>query len=378
MPRGKVKDRDGVYQRTDRPGWWGSWIDGSGKRRQRKLEAHTLQQARKLLEAERAKADKQRTTGIVEATKASFSEFAKVYIDYQRRRIVPKTTRGKISQAEFIRQEGIVKKHLEPFFGRMKLALIRKKDVNDYIDSRIGFVSDGSVIKEINVLKRLFSVAVDKERIAVNPAHGANVPAAPEGRNRYLAPQELRKVLRACPEWLRPIIGLAVSLGTRRGELLWVRWEDVDLESRQILLKRTKNGKERPALINDLAMQVLISIGEGAKKKGFLFPGVSGPQVTVAFIRACKKAGIEDFSLHDLRHTFASHARMNGVDLHTIGKLLGHSDTRMTDRYAHLSQSFLLDASKRIDGVLSLAPAADEEIAEPASEATLKKRAKMP
>lgn len=370
MPRGKVKDRDGVYQRKDRPGtWWGSWIDGNGKRRQRKLEAHTLQQARKLLEAEKEKADKQRTTGVVEPTKDSFAEFAAIFVDYQQRRIVPTPARRKISQAEFDRQKGIIKKHLEPFFGTMKLALIRKKDVNDYIDSRIGVVSDGTIIKEMNCLKRLFSVAVDKEKITVNPAHGANLPEAPKGRNRYLQPKELGKVMRACPEWLRPIVGLAVSLGTRRGELLRVHWEDVDTKNGQILLKHTKNGQERPAFINDLALQVLNALSAGKKKRGLLFPGVTPAQVSVAFIRACGEAGIEDFSFHDLRHTFASHARMNGVDLHTLQKLLGHSDPRMTDVYANLSQTFLLDAAKRLDGVLSLAPATDKEMAESAQDA---------
>jgi len=361
MPKGKVKDRDGIYQRKDRPGWWASWIDASGKRRQRKLDAHTLTQARALLAAEKEKAETQRTTGRVAPSKDTFAEFADVFIDYQRRRIAPKPAKWKISQTEFSRQVGIIEAHLKPFFGKMKLALIRKKDVNDYIDSRIGTVSDGTIIKEMNCLKRLFTVAVDKEKITVNPAHGANVPEAPKGRNRYLLPKEIGQVMKACPEWLRPIMGLAVSLGTRRGELLRVRWEDVDLASGQILLKHTKNGQERPAFINNLALQVLNSLGAGTKKKGLLFPDVTPAQVTVAFIRACQEVGIEDFSFHDLRHTFASHARMNGVDLHTLQKLLGHSDPRMTDVYANLSQTFLLDAAKRLDGVLSLAPAPDEE-----------------
>ena len=76
----------------------------------------------------------------------------------------------------------------------------------------------------------------------------------------------------------------------------------------------------------------------------------------MAFIRACEDAGVADFSLHDLRHHFASTLRMNGVDLHTLQKLLGHNDPRMTDRYAHLSQPFLLDAAKQLDRVLSLSP----------------------
>jgi site-specific recombinase XerD len=72
------------------------------------------------------------------------------------------------------------------------------------------------------------------------------------------------------------------------------------------------------------------------------------------FIRACRAAGVEDFSLHDLRHTYASHLKMNGADLYDIQKLLGHSDPRMTQRYAHLGQDHLDAAASRLDGVLSL------------------------
>lgn len=358
----KSKGRDGVYTRRDRPGtFWGSWIDGTGRRVQRKLNASTLTQARNLLQKEKHKADTQRTTGEAPPSKDSFGEFADVFLDYQKRRIAAKPTKGRISEAEYVRQSGIVEQHLRPYFGQMKLALIRLKDVNDYIDTRIGKVGDGTIRKEVNVLRRLFSVAVAKEKRPANPTHGAAVPAAPEARNRYLTPQELGQVMRACPEWLRPIVGLLVSTGCRRGELLRAHWEDVNIPAREITLKHTKNGKERPAFINDLAMQVLTSMGAGThKKRGLLFPGVSAPQVTVAFVRVCKKAGIEDFSIHDLRHTFASHARMNGVDLHTLQILLGHSDPRMTSVYANLSQTFLLDAAKRLDGVLSLAPATDE------------------
>jgi len=368
MARKQGHPRDGIYQRKDRPGFWGSWIDGSGRRKQRKLNASTLEQAKMLLSAEKTKADLQRSTGKTPPTEDSFDKWADAFLKYQERHISPTVVKGRITQAEYVRQQGIVEKHLKPFFGPMKLSLIRKKDVNNYIESRLGVVSDGTIIKECNTIMRLFSVAIEKEKISINPAHSANVPKAPEGRVRYLTADELGRILRSCPEWLRPIAGLAVCLGTRRGELMNVRWEDVDTTRREIRLRRTKNGKERPAFINDSALQVLTSMGAGtSKKRGLLFPDVTPENVSTAFIRACKAAGIEDFSLHDLRHHYASMLRMNNVDLHTLQKLLGHSDPRMTDRYAHLSQSFLLGAAKQLDGVLSLAPAPPE--AEPEGEA---------
>jgi integrase len=371
MARKQAHRRDGIYERKDRPGFWGSWTDASGRRRRREFDVPTLEDAKKALAAEKHKVEEAIKFGKPLLSEDSFAAFADEFLRYQERRIAPKVARGKLSQAEYDRQEGIVKQHLKPFFGPdVKLAAIRRKDVRAYINSRMGKVSDGSIIKEVNTLKRMFNIAVEDEKISVNPAHKAPVPKAPEGRVRYLTPEELGNVLRACPEWIRPIVGLLVCTGARRGEMLRARWADVDIRNRQIKLKHTKNGKERPAFLNDLALEVLSSMGAGHGKRGLLFPDVTPAQVTVAFIRACQDAGVEDFSLHDLRHHYSTMLRQNGVDLHTLQKLLGHSDPRMTDRYAHLSQPFLLDAAKRLDGVLTLAPAAAAEETEEADEGT--------
>ncbi len=350
---------DGIYQRKDRPGWWGSWKDAQGRRRTRKFNVYTLQQAQTALAAEKLRVEEEIKFGKPLLSEDTFNTFADEFLKFQKKRIAPKVVKGKMSQVEYDRQSGIVERHLKPFFGTMQLAKIRRKDVAAYIHSRMGEVGDGTIIKEVNTLKRLFNIALELEKIATNPAHRAPVPKAPEGRVRYLQPKELGEVLAACPEWLRPIVGLATATGMRRGELLAVRWEDVDLKAGTIILRKTKNGKERPAFINDLARQVLTSMHGGTRKlKGLLFPDVTPAQVTVAFIRACEAAGVKDFSLHDLRHTFASHLRMHGADLHDLQKLLGHSDPRMTDRYAHLSAEHLGNAAKRLDTVLSLAPAA--------------------
>ncbi len=362
MARKQDHRRDGVYERPDAPGYWGSWIDANGKRVRRNLQKETLGEAKDELASKRNLAKEQRRTGVSPVTEDSFSSFAIVFGEYQRRRIAPQPAKKKVSQAEYVRQQGIITQHLVPFFGTMKLAQIRPKHVNDYIDLRLGKVSDGTIIKEVNVLKRLFSIAVSKEKIHANPAHGADIPEAPKGRVRYLSAVELKRAMTACPAWLQPIVGLAVSTGMRRGELLKIRWEDVDLPGNRILLKHTKNGRERYVYLNDLSLGVIASLNPPGQKKGsVLFPDVTPAQVTVAFVRACKAAEISDFSLHDLRHQYASLLRMNGVDLHTLQKLLGHSDPRMTDRYAHLSETFLGEAARKLDGVLSLETGSEHE-----------------
>lgn len=354
---------DGIYQRTDRSGFWGSWKDATGRRRTRKFNVHTIQQARAALAKERERVEEQIKFGKPMPTEKTFALFTDEFLKFQKRRIASHVVKGKLSKQEYARQEGIVERHLKPFFSDMRLATIRRADVGRYINKRTGVVSDGTIIKEVNVLKRLFNVAVDDELIDSNPAQRIKMPAAPEGRNRYLTLDELKKVLEACPEWLRPIVGLAVALGTRRGELLAVRLQDIDLKQGTVQLRKTKNGKMRPAFINEPAAQVLASLGVGTTRKGtgLLFPEVTPAQVTVAFIRACEDAGIEDFSFHDLRHTYASHLRMNGADLHDLQKLLGHSDPRMTNRYAHLSNAHLETAARRLDGMFILPSARNEE-----------------
>jgi integrase len=353
MPK-QPRNRDGVYTRPDRPGYWGSWTDATGRRVRQNLNAPTLTQARTELEARKTQAREHRkaiANGEAPPTEETFTQVAKRYLGYQEKR----RKAGAISEQELVRQQGIMEKHLLPFFGPLKIANIRRSKLNAYIESRTGQAAAGTIIKEANVLKHLFALACDEwEIISLNPAKRLKLPEAPEGRTRHLDPQELRTLLEACPPWLRPIVGLAVSTGMRRGEFLRISWKDVDVKASRILLAITKNGKPRYAYLNQLSHQVIASLQpEEHKPADKLFPDVTPAGVTVAFIRACRTAGIEDFSIHDLRHTYASQLRMRGADLHTVGQLLGHKDLRMTARYAHLNPGFLGDAAGKLDEVFT-------------------------
>lgn len=346
MPRGKTKDRDGIYQRKDRPGtWWGSWIDASGKRRQRKLQAHTLQQARALLNAEKARVEKIITLGYAPPSSESFAAVTKRYLKHQRVRLTP---------AAYTREDGIIEKHLTLFFGEnTKVAGVRRADVQRYVTERSGKVSAASVTKELNVLKHLLSLAAEWELIPTSPAHRVKSPKAPAGRVRYLQPGELRAVLGACPVWLRPIAGLAVSTGMRRGEILGLRWLDVDAMNSRLMLPQTKNGEGRIVYLNELAQQALsaVSVPNDAAPTDRIFRGesITPENVSLCFLRACRSAKIYDFRFHDLRHTAASWMRMKGADIHTVAVLLGHKDLRMAARYQHLSPAHLADAVKLLD-----------------------------
>jgi integrase len=346
------------------------WKDFDGMRKRRNVKVATLEAAKAALAAEKSRVEKAKALGQPLPSEDSFGAFATEFLKVQENRISPRVVKGKLSRAEFTRQKGIVEKKLVPFFGKeTKLAAIRRADVVRYIHERTGVVSDASIIKEVNTLKRLFSVAVDLEKVPANPALKAPLPTAPEGKTVYLTPEQWKAVFKHCyieptdkephpAQWLQWAAGLAVALGTRRGELMHTRVSDVDLDGLQVLLRITKNGKERVVIINSLALQVFEAMGiRERKRRGDrreLFPGIEPEQLSMKFIRACRAAGVEGVSFHTLRHTFASHLKMAGADLDDIRRLLGHGDMRMVQRYAHVGKSHLAAAASRLDGVLTL------------------------
>jgi len=337
--------RDGVFQRSDRKGYFLSWVDGQGKRHKCKAQGSTLGEARAELEAERTRALQAKILGFLPPGKETFAEVARRYLAHQRPRL---------SEKEYARQALVVSQHLEPFFPG-KIAEIRRADIQRYITDRSGKVGPATVRKELNVLKHLLALAVEWEVIPFSPAHGVKSPKAPPGRVRYLQPTELRVLLTCCPDWLRPVVGLAVSTGMRRGEILGLRWLDLDLAHAHLLLPQTKNNEGRIVYLNQLALGVLASLPRCVNFKSTErpFAALTGEQVSVAFQRACQKAGIADFRFHDLRHTAASWLRMSGADIHTVAQILGHKDLRMAARYQHLSPAFLAEAVRRLDAVFS-------------------------
>jgi integrase len=342
MARQSKSKRDGIYQRDDREGFWISWTDANRRRRYRKTDAQNITQARQIRNAELLRVERTKALGFSPPGKETLAEVAVRFLRHQKARLTPKA---------FDREKSIIEKHLKPFFNG-SLASIHRQDVQRYITARSGKASPHSIQKEANVLKHLLRLAVEWELIPLNPAQGVKCPRVPAGRVRYLQPTELRLVISECPEWLRPIAA-AVLTGMRRGELLSLRWLDVDLSQGRLILPQTKNGEGRVVYLSDGAQAVLQSLARGPVTSLVenLFAGITPNQVTVAFRRACRKVEIADFRFHDLRHTAASWLRMSGADIHTVAQLLGHKDLRMAARYQHLSPAYLAEAVGKLDGV---------------------------
>jgi integrase len=278
----------------------------------------------------------------------TFAEVSKSYLAHQRARLTPEA---------YERERGAIELHLKPFFP-CPIRGIRRVDVQRYITKRSADVKAETVRKELNILKHLLKLAVEWEIIPTNPAQGVKGPKAPAGRVRYLQQGELEAVLMACPDWLRPIALLAVSTGMRRSEILKLRWLDIDLLNKRLMLPQTKNGEGRIVYLNKTAEATFRMLAEGRSVNATsrIFPGIDPTHVSVTFTRACRRVNISDFSLHDLRHTAASWLRMAGADIHTVAQLLGHKDLRMAIRYQHLSPAYLADAVGKLDGVIGENP----------------------
>jgi integrase len=212
-----------------------------------------------------------------------------------------------------------------------------------------------TVNKELNCLKAMLNKAVAWGYLETNPLKRMKGLKEPPGRLRYLTVEEKDRLLEACAvsPSLRPIVELAIHTGTRRGEILGLRWRDIDLGRRTITLHQTKNNERRVIPINATVSTILKALPRHLGTDA-LFPGIN--MVTMAFRRACQRAGIPDCRFHDLRHTFGSHLAMEGFNLRTIQQLLGHRDLRMTTRYAHLSAEYLQQAVNRLDALMG-APA---------------------
>ena len=249
------------------------------------------------------------------------------------------------------------------YLGDRPISSITRIDVSRYIDfRRIHGVSNSSINREISVLSAAISYAVKRWcwNIA-NPVAGLYLKM-PEGRLRWLTRDESVRLLTQAKSSDAPhlldFLRLALNTGMRRGEMLGLDWCRIDFDNARILLEgiHTKNGKRRYVPLNQGALDALKSRkhyrDKFAPDSAKVFVQKNGKpvvQINFAFRQCCEKSGIEDFRIHDLRHTFASWLVSEGVPLSELRDLLGHSSIVQTERYAHLAPGRLHQAVKILD-----------------------------
>lgn len=218
---------------------------------------------------------------------------------------------------------------------------------------------NGYTNKVMNVFKAMFSKAVEWDMIENETLKRIRkVKLLREDRRlRYLeSKEECQKLIDACDSHLRPIVITALNTGLRKGNILSLQWSNIDLKNGFILVDMTKNGERLEMPINETLRQTLLDIPRRLDG-GYVFydPKTQNPYQDVkrSFSSALRRAGIRDFHFHDLRHSFASHLIMAGVDLTTVKELLGHKDIKMTLRYAHLAPHHTKRAVDILDSTIN-------------------------
>ena len=266
------------------------------------------------------------------------------------------------------RNFSMIKKHILPFFGKKSMSDINRQDILKFQDS-LSHIK-GSCRKCLTLLTTAFNQAELWEHIPPNSNPCKGVSKHPDKKmERYLSVEELTRLEQTLSE--RTTMGIAspytlaafrliIYTGCRLGEVLSLKWADVDFNDSCLRLKDSKTGK-RTIPLNDSAIGVLHNV-QKQEDNPYVFCGnKKGTHLVAAqqtWGRIRKKAGISDVRIHDLRHSFASFMIKNGVSLFEVSKLLGHSNIATTMRYAHLSDRELVNVARKGGSIFKDSPPA--------------------
>ena len=206
--------------------------------------------------------------------------------------------------------------------------------------------SPSTVIRYMASLSHAFTIAVKEWGwLDDTPMRKVSKPRSVRGRARFLDDDERDRLLQACQvsknRNLYTIVVLAISTGMRLGELMSLRWSQIDLSRQRITLHDTKNGDRRGVPLAGHALEQIAAVSKIRHiKSDLLFPGLNPLkpiEISSSWCTALKKANIEDFRFHDLRHCAASYLAMNGASSAEIAEVLGHRTLQMVKRYTHLA-----------------------------------------
>jgi len=223
------------------------------------------------------------------------------------------------------------------------------------VDVVRGLRKDASVNREMACLHHLFNKAVEWDMMEKSPFTGKASLKLKENnkRMRFLNEDEIPSLLSACAPHLKPIVETAILTGMRRGEILSLKWEQV--RNGFIYLEKTKTNEARQIHISDDLEAVFKDIRRREHLKSeYVFTYQGGPiqdNFCNAFKTALRRAGLQGFHFHDLRHTFASMVLLRGGSLKDVQELLGHKSMTMTLRYAHLTQESKRKAVNLLNGL---------------------------
>ena len=249
--------------------------------------------------------------------------------------------------------QGLLRKHIEPIWGRRYLDQITKADVVGLMARHRMTHAPGSCNRLLILLRYVFSLPKkwDMPGVEKNPASDVPLLKEENFKERFLTPEEAQRLYTECKvsdnSMLQFIIPMLILTGARKREVLDARWEDFDFERRLWRIHTTKLGQPRFVPMSDGVISLLESMPRFGCSWVFPNPKTLKPYVSIFFSwsTARRDAGLPDVRIHDLRHSYASFLVNSGRSLYEVQRLLGHTQIKTTQRYAHLSHDTLLDAS---------------------------------
>ncbi len=349
--------RDG--RTRGKPSWCIAYKGLDGKWHRERTGARTKEQAQAILHQKQEELIKVKITGVsaIEGLKPRvFKDF--VEAEYLAHCKATHTV-------ETYKRDKYLSNAIMGHFGKMILRAITPGDIQRYIDQRVGKksvhskrpISPATTNREVMFVSGALSEAEQRGYIDRNPARRVSQLPEHNDRIRWLTSDEEKAILGKAPLYLRPIIFTALHTGMRQGELLGLRWVDLDLEQKLVRVAHGKNHKVRYIPMNDDLFELLEALKPPSptwEKSPYVFtnprtvsdPAVKGrwKDVAHAFARVADNTGLGDVTFHTLRHTFASRLVQGGATMKALQELLGHGSMQMTMRYTHLAPNNLRDA----------------------------------
>jgi integrase len=276
-------------------------------------------------------------------------------IDRYRKTILPhkrySTTRNQVKQLDWWQQR----------IGHLRLSDVTPAILSEVRDELLQKRLPATVTRYMAVLSHAFTIATKEwQWVEDSPFRRVSTPKEPRGRVRFLNDEERVRLLDACKASSSPhlhlIVLTALSTGARKGEILNLRWPDIDLNQGRITIHDTKNNERRSVPLAGPALDLMRRYAKVRRiDTGLVFPSSKGNtpvEIKRAWYTALRQAGIADFKFHDLRHSAASYLAMNGASLAEIAEVLGHRTLSMVKRYAHLSEQHTAGVVARMNAAI--------------------------
>jgi integrase len=258
--------------------------------------------------------------------------------------------------------ETVLRVHILPMLGRYFLDEIKSDFIIELTNKmRSEEYAPGTIGRIIVILRYIFNLAIKWKVVppGTNPASGVPVPPDVQ-RSRYLSKEEAARLIASIRADENQVAARAIMLlfltGARRNEVTQAQWSYIDWQRATLFVPKSKNGKPRYIQLNSSAIDLLKSAPR-ADGNPYIFPAPTTarpmPHLFFPWDRIRKRAGLQNFRLHDLRHSFASFLVNKVRDLYVVQQVLGHTNYRSTQRYAHLSIDTLGNAAEIVADILN-------------------------